>query len=207
MPKFPSHLFFFCELTPESGGETPVCLSNVAFERIKETEPSFVEELETKGVRYSLILPDKDDFSTNNGRGWQSAYLTNSKEEAEKILNEQEASFTWLPNGSLQTVSKILPPIRIDKRTGKKIWFNNIVAAFSIPDSRNDPKKVVTLGDGDEGKFLDPQKIQVCQNIINESAVSFKWEKHDVLLLDNNLVLHARNSYIGNRRVLAALFE
>jgi len=207
VPKFPSHLFFFCELTPESGGETPVCLSNVAFERIKETEPSFVEELETKGVRYSLILPDKDDFSTNNGRGWQSAYLTNSKEEAEKILNEQEASFTWLPNGSLQTVSKILPPIRIDKRTGKKIWFNNIVAAFSIPDSRNDPKKVVTLGDGDEGKFLDPQKIQVCQNIINESAVSFKWEKHDVLLLDNNLVLHARNSYIGNRRVLAALFE
>ncbi len=205
MPKFPSHLLFFCELTPESGGETPLCLSNVAFERIKDTEPSFVEELETKGVRYSLILPDKDDFSTNNGRGWQSAYLTNSKEEAEKILNGQDASFTWLPNGSLQTVSKILPPIRIDKRTGKKIWFNNIVAAFSIPDSRNDPKKVVTLGD--EGKFLDPQKIQVCQNIINESAVSFKWEKHDVLLLDNNLVLHARNSYIGNRRVLAALFE
>ncbi len=205
MPKFPSHLFFFCELTPESGGETPLCLSNVAFERIKETEPSFVEELETKGVRYSLILPDKDDFSTNNGRGWQSAYLTNSKEEAEKILNEQDASFKWLPNGSLQTVSKILPPIRIDKRTGKKIWFNNIVAAFSIPDSRNDPKKVVTLGD--EGKFLDPQKIKICQNIINESAVSFKWEKHDVLLLDNNLVLHARNSYIGNRRVLAALFE
>jgi hypothetical protein len=198
-------LFFYCELPPESGGETPLCLSNVAYERIKETEPSLVEELETKGVRYSLILPDRDDFSTNNGRGWQSAYLTNSKEEAEKILKEQEASYTWLPNGSLQTVSKILPPIRIDKRTGKKNWFNNIVAAFSIPDLRNDPKKVVTMGD--EETFLDSQKIQICQNIINESAVSFKWEKHDVLLLDNNLVLHARNSYFGNRRVLAALFE
>jgi len=205
VPKFPSHLFFYCETTPLTGGETPLCLSNLAFEKIKEAEPTLVEELEKKGVRYSLILPNKDDYSTNNGRGWQSAYLTNSKEEVEKILKDQEASYTWLPDGSLKTVTKILPPIRIDERTGKKTWFNNIVAAFSIPDSRNDAKKVVTLGD--EGKFLDPQKIRTCQEIINECACSFKWEKNDVLLLDNKQILHARNSYSGNRRVLASLFE
>jgi hypothetical protein len=182
-----------------------LCLSNVAFEKIKEAEPKLVEELESKGVRYSLVIPDKDDYTTNNGRGWQSAYLTKSREDVEKIIKEQGASFEWLSDGSLKTTSTVLSPIRTDHRTGKKTWFNNIVAAFSIPDSRNDAKKVVTLGD--EGKFLDPDKILQCQNIINKSACSFKWQKNDILLVDNKQVLHARNSYSGNRKVLASLFD
>ena len=104
-----------------------MCLSNVAFEKIKEAEPKLVEELESKGVRYSLVFPDKDDCTTNNGRGWQSAYLTNNKENVEEIIKEQGASFEWLSGGSLKTTSTVLPPIRTDPRTGKK----NMVQQYS----------------------------------------------------------------------------
>ena len=205
LPKFPSHLFFYCEMPPDHGGETPLCLSNLAYERIKQAEPELVEELALKGVKYTLILPDNDDHSSNSGRGWQSAYMTSSKTEVEELLNNQGYTFTWMSDGCLKTVSPVLPPIRVDPRSGKHTWFNNIVAAFSISDSRNDSKRVVTLGE--EGSLLDTKKIENCQRILNASAITFKWKRNDVLLLDNTLVLHARNAYSGNRKVLAAIFE
>ena len=36
VPEFPSKLFFFCEVEPGSGGETPIVLSHVVYERMKE---------------------------------------------------------------------------------------------------------------------------------------------------------------------------
>ena len=130
--------------------------------------------------------------------------MTNDKRKVEEILKSQKAEYSWMSDGSLKTVSTILPPIRMDERLGKYTWFNNIVAAFSISDARNDASKVVTFGDG---TFLNKLKVEKCQQIINESAISFEWMKNDVLLIDNKLVLHARNPFVPPRRIYAALFE
>ncbi|CAG7881041.1 unnamed protein product [Brassica rapa] len=42
VPEFPSKLFFYCEVEPNSGGETPLVLSHVVYERMKEKHPEFV---------------------------------------------------------------------------------------------------------------------------------------------------------------------
>ena len=82
VPEFPSKLFFFCEVEPGSGGETPIVLSHVVYERMKERHPDFVEKLEEHGLIYTRVLGEEDDPSSPIGRGWKSTFLTNDKSVA-----------------------------------------------------------------------------------------------------------------------------
>ena len=111
----------------------------------------------------------------------------------------------WLPDGCLKTTTKILPAVRLDERTGKKSWFNSIVAAyFGWTDARNDGKKAITFSDGE---LMPESAVTTCAKILDESSVSFQWVQGDVLLIDNRQVLHARKSFEPPRRILAALFQ
>jgi hypothetical protein len=89
--------------------------------------------------------------------------------------------------------------------SGKKSWFNSIVAAYTgWSDKRNDGKRAVTFADGE---LMDEENIHKCAAILDESSVSFTWKQGDVLLIDNRQVLHARKSFEPPRRILAALFQ
>ncbi len=124
VPKFPSNLFFYCDIEPNERGETPICFSNAVYERINQEMPHFVKNLLDKQVRYTRILPEDDDPSSIIGRSWKSAYLTQDKQEAERKCREQGSQFEWLPDGSLKTTSKTFPAIKQDPRTGKLFFFN-----------------------------------------------------------------------------------
>jgi hypothetical protein len=65
--KFPSYLFFNCDLEPKEGGETPLVLSNVAYETIKNERPKLVEKLQHKKLKYTRIIPEEDDPSSPIG--------------------------------------------------------------------------------------------------------------------------------------------
>lgn len=82
--EYPTKLFFFCEIEPKSGGETPIVLSHIVYERMKERYPEFVERLEEHGLIYTRILGQEDDPSSPIGRGWQSTFLTKDKSVAEE---------------------------------------------------------------------------------------------------------------------------
>ncbi|KAI9116244.1 hypothetical protein K1719_012411 [Acacia pycnantha] len=82
--EFPSKLFFFCEVEPASGGETPIVLSHVVYERMKERHPDFVERLEKHGLMYIRVLGEDDNPSSPIGRGWKSTFLTKDKIIAEE---------------------------------------------------------------------------------------------------------------------------
>ena len=96
VPKFPKHLFFYCDVEAAEGGETPICLSNVAYEKINQLRPEFVRKLKNKGVKYTRILPELDDSSSAIGRGWQSTFLTKDKKVAEEKCTEHGGTFEWL---------------------------------------------------------------------------------------------------------------
>lgn len=127
VPKFPSNLFFFCDIPSEAGGETPIVLSNIVYEQCFREMPEFVRELEDKGVIYTRTIPEEDDSESAIGRGWKSTFLTEDKRVAEERCTAHGGSFEWLDNGNLKTITKVMPAIRTDQRTGKKMWFNSIV--------------------------------------------------------------------------------
>lgn len=84
MPEYPEKLFFYCEVEPAEGGETPILLSHLIYERMAKEWPEFVEKLQKEGVLYTRVLPEGDDLSSAIGRGWQSTFLTTDRLEAEK---------------------------------------------------------------------------------------------------------------------------
>lgn len=77
-------MFFYCEVEPKCGGETPIVLSHVVYERMKEKHPEFVQRLEEHGLVYVRVLGEDDDPSSPIGRGWKSTFLTHDKNVAEE---------------------------------------------------------------------------------------------------------------------------
>ncbi|XP_050285975.1 clavaminate synthase-like protein At3g21360 [Quercus robur] len=202
VPTFPSKLFFFCEVEPGSGGETPIVLSHLVYEKVKERHPEFVERLDEHGLLYTRVLGEDDDPSSPIGRGWKSTFLTKDKSVAEERAANLGMKLEWLED-SVKTIMGPIPAIKFDKTRQRKIWFNSMVAAYTgWEDARNDPVKAVTFGDG---KPLPADIIYDCLNILEEESVAFPWQKGDVLLLDNWAVLHARRSFDPPRRILASL--
>jgi alpha-ketoglutarate-dependent taurine dioxygenase len=205
-PNFPKKLFFFCEVPALEGGETPICLSNEVYTNMLEKRPEFVEKFRSEGVRYIRILPDGDDPTSAIGRGWQSTFKTNSKEQAEKIFNDLGGRFEWLPDGCVRTITADLDAIKHDPRDGEALWHNSAVAAFfGSNDSRNTGSDPVVFGKSLER--LPEEDMTICQDVMESIAVVFPWHAADVLLIDNYKVLHARKTFKGPRRALAALFN
>ncbi|KAH6820811.1 2-oxoglutarate and oxygenase superfamily protein [Perilla frutescens var. hirtella] len=202
VPKYPAKLFFFCEVEPASGGETPIVLSHVVYERMKEKYPDFVEKLEKEGLIYTRVLGEEDDPSSPIGRGWKSTFLTADKAVAEERAAKLNMKLEWTDDG-VKTIMGPIPAIKHDETRQRKIWFNSMVAAYTgWEDKLNDPKKAVTFGDGTP---LPDHIIYDCLKILEEESVAVPWQKTDVLLIDNLAVLHSRKPFTPPRRILASL--
>lgn len=72
-------MFFFCEVEPKIGGETPIVLSHVIYNKMKQKYPEFVDRLEEHGLIYTRVLGEEDDPSSPIGRGWISTFMTKDK--------------------------------------------------------------------------------------------------------------------------------
>lgn len=208
VPSPPTHLFFFCEVPPSEGGETPILVSSEIYKRLKVKNPSFLESLEKYGVKYVRYMPEYDDPTSAIGRGWRSTFLTDSKEGAEAALKKLGSSWEWQPDNSLKTVTAVLPAIREDAGSGRsneKTFFNSMVAAFTgWNDSRNVGERAVVLGDGKD-TVCDPQGIRDTIEIMDAIEVAIPWKAGDLMLLDNRTVMHSRRPFSGPRRILAGL--
>lgn len=203
VPNPPAYLAFCCDVVPVEGGETPIILSHAVYDFAVARYPGFMARVEELGVRYLRILPEEDDPASAIGRSWKSTYQTESRDEAEARMREQGTEWEWLATGDLKTVTKTLPAIRIEPRTGKKTFFNAMIAAYlGWVDVRNDPTRAVMLGDGSP---VEHQAMMGIADYMERTKVAIPWQKGDVLLVDNGLTMHSRNPFTPPRRILASV--
>lgn len=74
-PNPPTHLFFFCEVPPAIGGETPILVSTEMYKSIHDKHPAMMDKVESLGVQYIRVMPKEDDSTSAIGRGWKSTFL------------------------------------------------------------------------------------------------------------------------------------
>eukprot|EP00516_Mucochytrium_quahogii_P007338 CAMPEP_0203764340 /NCGR_PEP_ID=MMETSP0098-20131031/17623_1 /ASSEMBLY_ACC=CAM_ASM_000208 /TAXON_ID=96639 /ORGANISM=" , Strain NY0313808BC1" /LENGTH=666 /DNA_ID=CAMNT_0050660167 /DNA_START=138 /DNA_END=2135 /DNA_ORIENTATION=- len=199
----PRYVMFYCEVAPKTGGETPLILSNLVYNFFKETYPQACEKTERLGVRYVRTMPEEDDETSAIGRSWKNTYIVNSKEELEAKMREMGQEWEWLENGDLKSITNVVPAIRSIPGSDKKTFFNSMVAAFKgWVDSRNDPLKAVVYGDGSP---IDAEALEGVAAFMEREKVSVPWQVGDVIIVDNAVAMHSRNTFDSPRRVLASV--
>lgn len=203
-PIFPAKLFFFCQQPAEEGGETPLCRSDILFERLAERCPKFACDCDEKGLRYSNVMPSENDPKSGMGRSWKSTLRAETREEAETRLRDIGYDWEWLPDGSLRATTPVLPAV-FEVAPGRKTFFNQLIAAFQgWKDDRNDPSKAIRFGDGSP---LDREAVNVATELAYELAFDLPWQRGDAVLVDNILAMHGRRTFRGTRKVLASLAD
>jgi len=203
-PIYPSKLFFYCEIAPGEGGATPVCRSDWVLERLKTCTPQFYADCREHGVRYTNVMPGSDDAGSGQGRSWRSTLSVASRAEAEARLAELGYDWEWMKDDVLRATTPVLPSIR-ELADGRETFFNQLIAAYrGWSDSRNDPNRAITLGNG------VPVSAEAMADVIaiaDELTADIAWQAGDVALIDNFTVMHGRRPFMGKRRVLASLIS
>lgn len=201
-PFYPSRLFFFCERAADEGGATPICRSDLLWRQLVEHCPQFARDCETRGLKYTNVMPSENDATSGMGRGWQSTLRAATPEAAEARLGALGYSWEWLPDGCLRATTPVLPAIRV-LPDGRTTFFNQLIAAFQgWKDSRNDPSKAITYGDGSP---LDAASAQRAAEMAEALTFDVPWQTGDVALVDNFVAMHGRRTFSGVRKVLASL--
>jgi hypothetical protein len=203
-PLSPKWILFSCEVAPQEGGATPLCRSDILYNRLKSRCPDFVADCESKGLIYTNVMPGKDDAQSSMGRSWKSTLGVETRDLAEARLSELGYSWEWQSNGCLQATTPVLPAV-LDLGAGRKSFYNQLIAAFcGWSDERNDPCDAIRYGDNSK---LDSSAVMIAAEIADDLAFDHEWQVGDVVIIDNRVTMHARRPFVGTRKVVASLAE
>uniref|UniRef100_A0A0D3GZS0 TauD/TfdA-like domain-containing protein n=1 Tax=Oryza barthii TaxID=65489 RepID=A0A0D3GZS0_9ORYZ len=172
--EFPGKVILFCEVAPPEGGETPFVPSFRVTERVMAEFPEMVEELDEKGLRYTFTALSKNDTKSMRGRGWEDAFATTDKAEAEKRVRIRKRAMWYDARGS-------------------GAGDGGGVAGGRRGEDDPGAEEVDASLPGAAGAAR-------CGEIIEEESIQFRWEVGDVLILDNLATLHGRRPSLPPRR-------
>lgn len=205
--KWPAKLFFYCFIPAAEGGETPIadCRDILA-----KLPPAVISQFESLGVKYTRCLNGGKGF----GKSWMDTFETSNKEQVEKYCAENNIKYEW-DNGSL-LLEQLGPGIAYHPLTNEKVWFNQAdqFHPSSLPDDVyetfnmlfNDEKHkfphYAYYGNGSE---IPVDYLKSITHTLLENAMRHRWEKGDVLMLDNMLVAHGRMPFKGDRKIFVSM--
>jgi hypothetical protein len=203
-PLYPKWIMFYCEIAADEGGGSPICRSDVLYNRLAEACPQFISDCEAKGLKYTNVMPGNNDADSGMGRSWADTLGVDTKEAAEARLRELNYSWEWQEDGCLRATTPPLPAVK-EVSPGRKVFFNQLIAAYrGWKDERNDPSSALRHGDG---SILDADAVRRAIEISDELAFDVPWQHGDFAIVDNTIAMHARSPFKGTRKVFASLAE
>jgi alpha-ketoglutarate-dependent taurine dioxygenase len=201
---WPLRLMFACPRPAATGGETPL----VDVRRVWQSLDGGVRDhFERRGIEYVRRYRD------GLGLPWQQVLGTTDRAEAQRRAALEGQLMTWRPDGVAEARTH-RPAVLEHPVTRDVVWFNQVTHWH--PRCLDDATREVLLeiygADGlpRDCRFADGQPIpdEVVDHILDVHAsheVLFPWAAGEVLLVDNALVAHGRNSYTGRRELLVAM--
>lgn len=203
---FPTKIFFWCQTPAEERGETPIADVRQVYEHVS---PATRERFARTG--WMLVRNFGDGF----GLSWQQAFHTTDKAEVERYCEQADIQCEWKDGNRLRT-RQVRPAIAKHPQTGEMVWFNHIAffhvssltpairEAFLAEFAEEDLPTNTYYGDGSP---IEEEVLRELFAAYDQETVAFRWEKGDLLMLDNILVAHGRSTFTGPRRILVGMSD
>ncbi|MFS0516454.1 condensation domain-containing protein [Nostoc sp. UIC 10607] len=205
LQQWPMKIWFFCVQPAQLGGETPIVDCRKIYQLLN---PKLRERFADKKLMYVRNFTEGLDVS------WQEFFRTTEKALVEDYCRQAGMDFEWSDN-SLRTRS-YRQAIAKHPRTDELVFFNQLqLHHISYLDSEIQNSLLSLFGEqrlprhvyyGD-GSPIEQSVIQEISEIYQQSQVSFTWQKGDIIMLDNMLAAHGRNSFVGSRKIVVAMGE
>ncbi|MCC5658374.1 amino acid adenylation domain-containing protein [Nostoc sp. XA010] len=206
MHRWPMKIWFYCVQPAQARGETPIVDCRKVYQLL---DAQIREKFATKGLMYVRNYTDGLDVS------WQNFFHTTDKSAVERFCNQNGIEWEWQAEDGLKT-KEIRQAIAKHPKTGEWVFFNQIQlhhiayldtsvreSLLSLFDEENLPRNVY-YGDGAP---IEQSVIDEVTAVYKQAEIIFPWQKGDVLMLDNMLAAHARNPYVGKRKIVVAMGE
>ncbi len=203
---WPTKIWFFCQQPAAQGGNTPIARDRKVFPLL---DPKIVNRFLEKKIMYVRNYGEGVDLP------WQEVFQTQDRSAVEAYCRKAHMHFEWRSGDRLRT-RQVRPPVVTHPRTNETVWFNHAhmfhsssleaaVRASLLEEFRDDelPRNAF-YGDGTP---IPDEVLEEIRQIYRQAAVSFPWQKGDILMLDNFLASHGREPFIGPRSILVAMAE
>ncbi|HKH43176.1 MAG TPA: amino acid adenylation domain-containing protein, partial [Thermoanaerobaculia bacterium] len=201
---WPMKIFFACARPADRGGETTIVDSREVFDRV---DPAVREKFMRRGITYVR------NYGQGLGLDWRSVFQTDDRAVVEDRCRANGMHFEWKAGDRLRTEST-RPAVVRHPRTGELSWFNQAQHwHISCLDPATRESITALFAEEDlprscyygEGSPIEDSVMQDVLGIYREQEVCFPWQEGDVMMLDNVLTAHGRNSFQGERKILVVL--
>jgi len=204
MSRWPSKINFFCVTVAKEGGATPIVDCRKVYQAL---DPKIREKFETQGLMYVRNFAEGLDVS------WQRFFGTEDKAVVEDSCRKAGMTCEWNGKDHLRIRQRCRAVLR-HPATGEMSFFNQVQlhhvhclepavrqSLLSI-FKREDLPRHVYYGDGSE---IEDGVMDHVGEAYERNAVRFQWQQGDMVTLDNMLTAHARDPYVGPRKIVVAL--
>jgi alpha-ketoglutarate-dependent taurine dioxygenase len=204
LPQWPRKQFFFCVQPSREGGETPLLDCRRVY---MELAPEVRDQFATKGLIYVRNFVPGIDVP------WQEFFHTSDHAAVESTCLAEGMECEWTAGGGLRVRQRARAIIRHSK-TGELVFFNQVqlhhpsclnaavresLAALFREEER--PRNVC-YGDGTP---IEDEVMEQLGALYSRLAVEFHWQAGDLIFVENMLVAHARNPFVGPRKICVAM--
>jgi hypothetical protein len=204
--RWPMRISFYCVKAAKQGGESPIVDCRRMYQAI---DPVVRDRFERLGLMYVRNFVDGLDVS------WQQFFQTGDRAKVEDYCRKGSFEFEWTRNNGLRTRLRC-PAVVTHPQTGELVFFNQVQlhhpsclspavreSLLSVVKEEDLPRNVY-YGDGSKIEDAVMEDLGV---LYRQLAASFPWQEQDVLMINNMLVAHSRNPFVGERKIVVALGE